>query len=300
VLAAMETPESETRNVRPESRVLVPTIRVTDAICMAREIFNSCGFDYYINTVLTSIKRIASFDIYSITIFKPDHKPIMLAGNLQDYVPRRTIENFLGVTYLLDAVYTACCSGVQPGLYRLSDLPLDEYCSRDIYNSADFHPCISNQAGSLAEEVVYMARPFDNVYLVLSLMRRKQFSIFTQEEICNLDALAPIVLDTMGKHWRPQISNDAASLKHQAASGLEEAFSTFATHRLSPRERTIVSLLLRGHSTLSIAYNLNIAEGTVKVHRRNIYEKLGISSQGQLFLKFFAHVLENKDLSAIA
>jgi DNA-binding NarL/FixJ family response regulator len=132
----------------------------------------------------------------------------------------------------------------------------------------------------LAEEIVYMARPFDGVYLVLSLMRRKEFSIFT--------------------HWRLQIPNDATSSRNQTPSGLEEAFSTFATHKLSPREQTIVSLLLRGHSTLSIAYSLNIAEGTAKVHRRNIYEKLGISSQGQLFLKFFAHILENKDLSASA
>lgn len=300
VLATMKTLESETKNVRPENRDLVPTLKVSEAICIAHEILNSCGLASYIDTLLNSIKKIAPFDIYTTTIFRPNHKPIMLAGNLQDYVPRRTIENFLSVTYLLDAVYTACCSGVQPGLYRLSDLAPDNYFSSDFYNSADFHPCISNQVGSLAEEIVYMARPFDGVYLVLSLMRRKEFSIFTQEEFANLNALAPIVLDTMIKHWRLQIPNDATSSRNQTSSGLEEAFSTFATHKLSPREQTIVSLLLRGHSTLSIAYSLNIAEGTAKVHRRNIYEKLGISSQGQLFLKFFAHILENKDLSARA
>ena len=52
------------------------------------------------------------------------------------------------------------------------------------------------------------------------------------------------------------------------------------------REREIVSMILQGHSTESVALRLDISPGTVKVHRKNIYRKLKVSSQGELFAAF--------------
>ncbi|MNY62113.1 Bacterial regulatory protein, luxR family [compost metagenome] len=49
-------------------------------------------------------------------------------------------------------------------------------------------------------------------------------------------------------------------------------------------------LILRGHSNLSIGKTMNIAEGTVRIHRKNIYRRLGISSQGALFRIFIDHL----------
>ena len=82
------------------------------------------------------------------------------------------------------------------------------------------------------------------------------------------------------------------SESRRTAGQLEKAFSEFAKDVLSSREQSVVSLLLRGHATLSIAHNLHIAEGTVKIHRKHIYEKLGINSQAQLFLKFCNYLLD--------
>ena len=55
---------------------------------------------------------------------------------------------------------------------------------------------------------------------------------------------------------------------------------------LSAREREIVALILKGHSSKSIAWQLAIAVGTVKNHRKNIYRKLAITSQSALFARF--------------
>ncbi len=52
---------------------------------------------------------------------------------------------------------------------------------------------------------------------------------------------------------------------------------------LTHRERQISQLLLRGHSSKSVARELKIAPGTVMVHKRNLFAKLGISSQYELF-----------------
>ena len=64
---------------------------------------------------------------------------------------------------------------------------------------------------------------------------------------------------------------------------LTECFDNFGRAVLTRRERQISQLLLRGHSSKSIARELGIAPGTVMVHKRNLFGKLGISSQYELF-----------------
>jgi len=48
-------------------------------------------------------------------------------------------------------------------------------------------------------------------------------------------------------------------------------------------------LILAGHPTANIAERLGITVGTVKNHRRRIYEKLDITTERELFLQFFQH-----------
>jgi len=59
---------------------------------------------------------------------------------------------------------------------------------------------------------------------------------------------------------------------------------------LTPRECEVVKLVLRGYSTKSVSQSLGISPGTVKVHRENIYAKLAVSSQAELFNLFIASV----------
>ena len=67
---------------------------------------------------------------------------------------------------------------------------------------------------------------------------------------------------------------------------LTECFENFGEDSLTQREREITHLLLRGHSSKSIARELGIAPGTVMVHKRNLFSKLGITSQYELFSRF--------------
>ncbi|NPD14078.1 hypothetical protein HOY34_02555 [Xinfangfangia sp. D13-10-4-6] len=48
---------------------------------------------------------------------------------------------------------------------------------------------------------------------------------------------------------------------------------------LSPRETQIIRLIAEGLSTKEIARNLGTSDGTVKTHRKNLYEKLKVSSR---------------------
>jgi DNA-binding CsgD family transcriptional regulator len=55
---------------------------------------------------------------------------------------------------------------------------------------------------------------------------------------------------------------------------------------LTPREREIVGLILEGHPSATIAERLGIGRGTVKNHRRRLYEKLDITTERELFLMY--------------
>lgn len=57
--------------------------------------------------------------------------------------------------------------------------------------------------------------------------------------------------------------------------------TTTATGRslLSPRERQIIGLITEGLSTKEIARVLGTSDGTVKTHRKNLYDKLNVSSR---------------------
>ena len=55
---------------------------------------------------------------------------------------------------------------------------------------------------------------------------------------------------------------------------------------LSPREREIFVALCSGKLAKQIAHELGVSEATVKVHRRNLMQKLCVSSISQLILQF--------------
>lgn len=54
--------------------------------------------------------------------------------------------------------------------------------------------------------------------------------------------------------------------------------------QLSPRELEVLGLVARGRSNKEIAADLNLVEGTVKVHLSNILSKLGVSDRTQAIL----------------
>jgi FixJ family two-component response regulator len=61
------------------------------------------------------------------------------------------------------------------------------------------------------------------------------------------------------------------------AGGLDERLQT-----LTPREREVLGLALKGHSSKGIARELGISHRTVELHRSNLLEKLGVASITEL------------------
>lgn len=242
-----------------------------------------------------SLQTLVQFDQTVIFAYPDQSQPLYLHDGFRGHAPGAALDNYLKGAYLLDPFYTACVENIAPGLYRTSELAPDHFFEGEYFNSWQVHPCISMESGSLAEEIGFMLRLAGGFMLVYSLMRRNGNKPFSADEMAALRLVEPVVRQALSHHWRdlraPSVEPTAQPAWSMRGSVMELAFESFGAAVLSPREQMVVQLILRGHSSASIAENLAIAEGTVKNHRKSIYAKLNISSQQELFHHFITHML---------
>ena len=237
-----------------------------------------------------SLWAVVNFDQSCVLFYPTNGAPVLLHDNLQGICEPGAMRSYLNGTYLLDPVYTACAHGQATGLYRMGELAPDAFFEGDYFNSPHVHPCISMQSGTLAEEIVFISALPGIGHLAYSLMRMNASAPFSPAQFEGLQQCHAMVNVLLQRHYRSvctHIDDSASALKEH----LNNAFSRFASDQLTPREQLIVSMILRGHSSLSISLHLGIAEGTVKNHRKHLYFKLGISSQSELFHLFVNFVL---------
>ena len=74
----------------------------------------------------------------------------------------------------------------------------------------------------------------------------------------------------------------------EAAQAAEIAPIIVEAHQLSPREQEITRLVARGMATAEIAASLHLSVHTVRDHLKAVFEKVGVSSRGELVAKLFA------------
>ena len=68
---------------------------------------------------------------------------------------------------------------------------------------------------------------------------------------------------------------------HELAPLIADAYG------LTRRERTVVELVAQGSSTESIAETLHVSTWTVQDHLKAVFEKVGVSSRGELVARIF-------------
>ncbi len=271
-------------------------------LAAAPSLVDALGEPSFMATLDDVLSRIVEFDLTCVLMYEHAHAPLLLHDNLKNVSEPDAMRNYLTGTYLLDPVYSACAGAIAAGLYRMEELAPDAFFDSDYYHSPLVHPCISMTSGSLAEEIVFIGAPTPERRVAYSLMRSNGRARFTDGDVAALRAIQPLLNALLCRHAsatapaRPD--GQRVEQPEQDVRGyLEAAFADFATEALTLREQEIVSLILRGHSSLSIAHLLDIAEGTVKNHRKHIHAKLGISSQSELFHRFVEHLFSRRIVS---
>jgi DNA-binding NarL/FixJ family response regulator len=93
-----------------------------------------------------------------------------------------------------------------------------------------------------------------------------------------------------GQEWFPTELIEAGIEREMGHQLQKERLRTLTT-----RERQVVLSLCEGHSNKQIARELNVTEGTVRIHLHNIFEKLGVTSRTALAALAIIHRDELKD-----
>ena len=237
-----------------------------------------------------ALHRLVAFDLSVVFAYPARRSPVLLFDGFRGASPRESLRAYLGGTYLLDPFAIACRAEVPPGLYRMAELAPDKFFEGEYFNSWQVHPCISMESGTLAEEIGYLFPFRPDVMVAFSLMRSHGGRAFDCDEFALLKAIEPVVRQTLTLHWRRSQRARAKLQNPDERSDLDNAFESFASEGLTPQQRRIVQLILRGHSNASIGGQLGISEGTAKNHRHAIYDRLKISSQSELFALFIRHL----------
>ena len=224
------------------------------------------------------------FDLSVIFAYPFDRTPLLLHNGYRGQATRQALDAYLAGGYLLDPFYTASVGRHAPGLWRMRQLSPGEFFESAFFASAEVHPCVSMEPGSLVEEVGFLVPLPTGFTVAYSLMRSRGREPFSDDEMANLRAVEPIVRQVVQRHWK-----SLRAAPPRRAADMEEAFETFCADVLTYQQRRVVQLILRGHGSCAVAGIIGVAEGTVKIHRKHIYRRLGISSQSELFALFVRH-----------
>lgn len=223
-----------------------------------------------------ALKSIVEFDFTVIFGYVGNARPLAL---YDDFTPDRRlmhVDDYQEGPYLLDPFYLAATGDVEPGLWRLNEIAPDRFYQGEYFRSYYART-------GLAEEVGFLVNIHENLTIVVSLMRKTRK--FSKAEMKALKSVWPVVEAVCRRHWRDTATEVPDQISF-ADINIERAFREIGEGVLTAREREVVELTLRGHSADSLGKLLGISSGTVRIHRKNIYAKLRISSQGELFSVF--------------
>ncbi len=251
-----------------EPQLLLSMANVTDKL----------GSGEFNDTLRSFFEQLIEFDSLAALAFTPGGRPQMLWDfSLPGVIGKRaSMDHYLAGAYLLDPYFQACQELKGSGFYRLQDIAPDDFHQSEYFRQYFQFAHFGDELGFLFQ---LPQEQHPGCYVHISLGKRKAFSA---EDIKLLRQLSPWVLAIMGQQWQ-QLNNADDNPMHQR---LQQAFRQFGSSFLTQREAETARLLLHGHSTKSMAEKLEISIETIKVHKRNLYTKLDINSQSELFSLF--------------
>jgi DNA-binding CsgD family transcriptional regulator len=242
--------------------------------------------------LVRALRQVAPYDYTVIFGYRGADRPVDLYDDFGTDKRDIFVTVYQAGPYLLDPFFHASRNEVAPGLYRMRDLAPDRFYQSEYYRSYYV------QTG-LTEEIGFFLATGDGARVVISLMRAGHSPPFSTREMTRLHAVAPVVIAAAECNWRGLARRFESAVEACAADATTRAaFPAFGRQRLTPREGEVVAMVLRGHSSEAIAAALRIAPGTVKIHRKNIYAKLGIGSQAELFSLFLASLTGSDSLGS--
>jgi DNA-binding CsgD family transcriptional regulator len=217
------------------------------------------------------------FDTWVAMLFRPQQSPLVLADKAVNYADIDLFADYQRGLYLLDPFYAFSLGSISPGLYRLDEVAPDHFRETEYFRRYF-------SLNVVEDEVQFLQPLSGSGVLSLSLGSRRRF---TQEEVGSLLLFAPWLLPLMSKAVQAGMALGQTPVENREEDRQErikELLRRRGQPHLTDREVEVALLILAGHSTKGVARQLGISQETAKVHRRNMYAKLSVTTQAGLFL----------------
>lgn len=225
-----------------------------------------------------AIRQLVDFDICMIFAYSIENPSYVLHHNLSNATAKIVIDDYLEGPYLLDPFYGEVVRGKRNGFGTMRSFAPDQFYRSEFYR----HHYVRT---GIADEVGLFFPISQDTTAVLSITRQEPKKQFSGRDKRKFASTLSLVKQFASVHWTSEPKNPCS---HKDDTTIEIVFDSFGLGVLTSREKQIVALILKGHSSASIGQVLAISEGTVKIHRKHAYGKLEICSQAELFSMFLA------------
>ena len=225
--------------------------------------------------ICTSVGELVPVDFSAAFVLRRNSAPIPI---LDDIPLDAESVSYIESPYLLDPVYNSFLKGTLPSCCLLDDLCPDDFFESDYF--LQYWSVIK-----IVSEFSFNAHYDNDTVIHVPVSRIKGSEPFTRPEQALFQAVSPVVNATMIRFWdarKASFSTDSAKADsfHQH---LHFVLENFGSSMLTAREMDIMQLTMRGYSDKLSARELEITPGTVRNHKKSIFGKLQVSSQGQVF-----------------
>jgi DNA-binding CsgD family transcriptional regulator len=229
--------------------------------------------------VLEFLRAQSLFDSALVLMYRLKHRPTVLIDALDHSMRSNDVDSYTAGAYLLDPMRKHALTLRAAEVVRLSDITDEDFRSGE-YFQTDY------AASHLSDEVNFLIPVAPEQVIAVCLERSQSLTPFADAEVERFRDWLPMFSAVLKRH--------VVALEHRTETAtprvadrehdrLEARLTKFGTDALTPHEHEVVQHLLNGASAPDIAGRLSLSLQTVRVHRRNIYEKLEVSSLGQLF-----------------
>ncbi len=237
------------------------------------------GSDKFFPALIAAIKGQVQVEHPQVWLYHKDLPPRVLYHEVPKRAFEAQVEAYMNGPYREDPFYQTSMNQPRSRVYRLSRLTNSRLKQSNYYKQY-------YAATGAVDQAVYLSRLEGGNVINLSMMRLPGSGEFSEEEYERLYLLAEPVAELMKYHSQ---HNDFAVhhlIQPEINLQIDTAFRTFGASLLSPREKDVLELMLRGYGTDMTAQRLDIALETVRRHRKSIYRKLDVNSQTDLFSLF--------------
>lgn len=245
-----------------------------DAYTSLPALIGKIGKSDFYSQLIDSIKFNNLIESCLVLGYAPNSPPTRIISD--DALKPELNREYCKSAYLLDPFYDVICHHKASGFVSLHDLVRQDF-ERSSYYDEFYHKV------GWRNEVNFIINSVNNASIVLSFTTNGPDLHYLDSELTPFFNSIKAAIQTH-ESLQSAVTPSLMALPAQAKN--EPLKTKLSRHPLTAREQEITQLILDGHSSKSISSLCFISEGTVKNHRKNIYRKMGIKSQGDLFKRF--------------